>query len=229
MLNLKGKLSRKFLILSKSVKSNGEIKTVDKSIRYPQVCYKDYEFTRVPAIKIRNNGSYKKTFSFNPVTTVVKELKLFTKKEEAVVEKEIKSYVTTYIPMLQIREGQIAFDHSYKALIKGLEFGIYSQCTHDVYLENAKKYEGLSKKYEEMPDELQEEIDRRVNNFVDSFDAFEISNEKVPYFATIEETGNIECEIKGTYFYKFNENSLSYESDISKIKDAVSYQAYMIR
>ena len=77
MENILNKLSRKFLIITKSRKSNGEIKVENKQIRFPYICYKNTNFTEVPNIKVKN----KKTFSFCPTTKITTKVKPFVRKK----------------------------------------------------------------------------------------------------------------------------------------------------
>lgn len=226
MENILNKLSRKFLIITKSRKSNGEIKVENKQIRFPYICYKNTNFTEVPNIKVKN----KKTFSFCPTTKITTKVKPFVKKEDSIVETEERRKAPIYIPMKHSSDRELSFDHSYNSLMKALQNGIYSMFTEEVYLENEKKINNLSNKYDEMSKELQNEVDKRVVGFLDDFDAFEIRlDSNVPYFANVEDMGGLVCELNTAYFYKFDENSPTYQSDIAGIKSAVTLETYMVR
>ena len=225
-MSIKSELSKKFLILSSN--RNSKIEDVDKQIRYPYLCCKCSKFRDVPAIKIKSMKGYpKKTFSFSPVIEEVKIVKRFTKKEEMVAPKVKKASATIYIPMKRVDEARIRFDQNYKSLIDGLNLGLYLKFMHEVFDENVKNYENLS--LEDMPEELLEEVERRENMFVDSFDAFEIEDDDLPMIATIEELGDVEYAIYTANFYRFNQMSPSYEHDIAGIKNAVNREAYMNR
>ena len=117
MENILNKLSRKFLIITKSRKSNGEIKVENKQIRFPYICYKNTNFTEVPNIKVKN----KKTFSFCPTTKITTKVKPFVKKEDSIVETEERRKAPIYIPMKHSSDRELSFDHSYNSLMKAFK------------------------------------------------------------------------------------------------------------
>ena len=223
MVSNENKLGKKFLILTDEKDVDLSLDIRRREIRYPYVASEGKKFSAVAPVCINTTRGCISNFSFKPVTKVKKEDVKHARKNYQAIEERREIYkVGIYIPMDK-NNYIISFNRDYKTLVEAVEQGLRLHFG-DIMLDKYLQVDPTAKSIDDLPKELQKEVDEKVGKFIDGFDAFEVVMAKSPNFACFKGYGireDVEHEMKSVYFYKFNENVPFYDETMQAINKEV--------